>query len=72
MALKLVIYLAPTVAYTWQPTHSVLQASELHTACSFASHREMSGKYTYFQKTFVSILHTLLLLERHIFQKQVC
>jgi hypothetical protein len=43
VALKVVIYLASTVAYIWQPTHLVLQASELHTACSVASHREMSG-----------------------------
>ena len=42
MALKFVIFLTPTDAYIWQPTHLVLQASELHTACSFASHREVS------------------------------
>lgn len=43
MALKVVIFLAPTDAYIWQPTHLDLQASELHTACSVASRREVSG-----------------------------
>ena len=43
VALKVIIHLAPTVAYSWQPTHLVLQASELHTEYLFASLREMSG-----------------------------
>jgi len=50
--------LAPTVAYIWQPTQLVLQASELHTACSFASCREMSGNANS--------------VEVHIFSEDIC
>jgi hypothetical protein len=58
VALKVVIYSAPAVAYSWQPTHLVQQASELHTACSFASCREMIGNANS--------------AEVHIFCKDVC
>jgi len=52
------MYLAPTVAYTGQPTHLVLQASELHRACSFASCREMSGNAN--------------CAEVHVFSEDIC
>lgn len=58
VALKVVMYLAPTVAYTWQPAHLVLQASKLHRACSFASCREMSGNAN--------------CAEVHVFSEDIC